>query len=58
MKYSLIELPDDFEKGQCLNCPFIYYDDYVGDDRCILFGQCDKCFLEIKEEKKDEVKRS
>jgi hypothetical protein len=50
MKYALIEVPDDFEKGQCHDCPL------YEDDCCVLHCRYDECPLEIKEEYKGEDK--
>lgn len=54
MKQTTINLPDDFEKGQCDICPFMYEEFYVnvntGFDRFCVFGwKYDKCELEVVE---------
>ena len=41
MKYALIGVPDDFEKGQCYDCPL-----YM-DDCCVLHCRYDECSIEI-----------
>jgi hypothetical protein len=30
-----VEVEEDFEKGQCRECPFKYFSDYDGGDYCI-----------------------
>lgn len=50
MKYTAIELPDDFEKGDCHNCPFQYYEanGFDGcDSRCVFNYRYDECPLQI-----------
>ena len=50
MKYALIELPEDFEKGHCLECPLGYVTDDA-DVCCSLNSRYYECPLEIKEKK-------
>ena len=51
MKYVSIELPENFEKGDCYNCPFQYFEvnGFDGcDSRCIFSCRPIECPLEIK----------
>lgn len=41
MKHALIELPDDFGKGVCHDCPL------YADDCCVLHYRYDECPLEL-----------
>lgn len=56
MKYVKIELPDDFERGNCEFCPFGYEESYYDeDDGYDYFWHCNlgfdsECLLKIKEE--------
>lgn len=50
MKYALIEVLDDFEKGQCHDCPL------YADNNCVFHCRYDECPLEIKEEYEGEDK--
>jgi hypothetical protein len=56
MKYTKIDLPDDFEKGQCVDCPFSFMattglsDDEYYDNYCVFFCRFDECPLEIESE--------
>jgi hypothetical protein len=56
MKYTKIELPEDFEKGQCGKCPLSFRgttglsDDEDYEYYCVLFSGLDGCPLEIESE--------
>lgn len=53
MKQTTINLPDDFEKGQCDICPFIYEEfndiNLEFDQFCVFHWRYDKCELEVVE---------
>lgn len=57
MKYALIELPDNFEKGCCQDCPLSYTEWFDDDgytdcqDSCVLNSRYDECPLDIRAEK-------
>ena len=57
MKYALIELPDNFEKGCCQDCPISYTEWFDDDgytdcqDVCVLNSRYDECPLDIRAEK-------
>jgi hypothetical protein len=54
MKYALIELLDNFEKGCCQDCPLSYTEWFDDDgytdcrDVCVLNSRFDECPLEIR----------
>lgn len=52
MKYAKIRLPDNFEKGQCRECPVSYWDE-DGEDRCPMMARSDECPLDIIEDEKE-----
>jgi hypothetical protein len=49
MKYALIPVSDDFEKGDCYNCPISYWEESIDTRLCSICGRFDECPLEIKE---------
>jgi dissimilatory sulfite reductase (desulfoviridin) alpha/beta subunit len=51
-KYAIIELPDNFEKGQCDECPVSYMSfecESTGSRHCSLGGYFEECPIEVKE---------
>lgn len=54
MKRVMIDLPDDFEPGQCDECPFSYEDwemDELGSLYCVFHYRYSDCKLEVREDK-------
>ena len=57
MKYALLELPDNFKKGCCQDCPFSYTEWFDDDgytdcqDVCVFNSRYDECPLDIKTER-------
>ncbi len=55
MKYVEIELPENFERGDCYNCPFCHsYSSFDEDDGWDYWDGCnldynEECKLQIKE---------
>lgn len=50
MKRVTIDLPDDFEPGQCDECPFSYEDwemDELGSLYCVFHYRYSDCKLEV-----------
>ena len=48
MKQAIIKLSEDFEKGCCIECPFVYYDeDY--NEHCVFWWRYSECKLDIEE---------
>ena len=57
MKYALIKLPNNFEKGCCQDCPLSYTEWFDDDeytdckDVCVLNSRYDECPLDIRTER-------
>lgn len=53
MKYTVIELPDNFKKGACSNCPFSYWDhqelSHEGWYYCTLKKKDSECPIKVRD---------
>ena len=56
---AIINLPEDFKKGNCKDCPFYIdaWEDEIGQyglyHYCLFGYDCEKCGLEIRRTKND-----